>query len=152
MPFNTWAWLPLWTAVTAGFFGAMFSRLSFLQGNWNTFSVGAVKDARDFSSILLRGAVGMTGAVVVFYFLLSGVVEGALFPKFQELGIHQLTFQDPAKTAPDAVPLSLILPNAQLALLVMWSFLAGFSERLVPSILQTTETSLRNNAGQQKLM
>jgi hypothetical protein len=139
LPLANWAWLPLWTAVTAGFFGAMFSRLLFLQANWDVLSLGALKDARDYSSILLRGAVGMTGAVVVYYFLLSGVIGGGLFPDFQQIGLHQLSF---AEKEEGAVPLRLILPNAQLALLVVWSFLAGFSERLVPSILQTTEASL----------
>jgi hypothetical protein len=149
MPFDNWAWLPLWTALTAGFFGAMFSRLYFLQANWNVLSLGTVKDARDFTSIFLRGAVGMTGAVVVYYFLLSGVVGGAVFPDFQQLGMHQLKFKDPS-AGEDAVALRLILPNAQLALLVVWSFLAGFSERLVPNILQTTEASLGKSAGQQR--
>jgi hypothetical protein len=149
MPFDSWAWLPLWTAMTAGFFGAMFSRLLFLQANWNVLSLGSLKDARDFTSILLRGAVGMTGAVVVYYFLLSGVIGGGLFPDFQRLGLHQLSFKDPSGPA-DVVALRLILPNAQLALLVVWSFLAGFSERLVPSILQTTEASLGEAAGKRK--
>lgn len=149
LPFETWPWLPLWTAITAGFFGAMFSRLYFLQANWNVLSLGALKDARDFTSIILRGAVGMTGAVVVYYFLLSGVIGGGLFPDFQHIGLHQLNFKDPSSGA-EAVPLRLVLPNAHLALLVVWSFLAGFSERLVPSILQTTEASLGENAGPRK--
>jgi hypothetical protein len=29
--FHEWAWLPLWSAVTAGLFGALFSRLLYLQ-------------------------------------------------------------------------------------------------------------------------
>jgi hypothetical protein len=149
MPFHNWAWLPLWTAVTAGFFGAMFSRLLFLQANWNVLSLGALKDARDFTSIFLRGAVGMTGAVVVYYFLLSGVIGGGLFPQFKQIGLHQLEFNETPSVA-NSVPLRLILPNAQLALLVVWSFLAGFSERLVPSILQTTEASLGESVAQRK--
>lgn len=149
-PFESWAWLPLWTALTAGFFGAMFSRLTYLQGNWNLLGLGALRDARSVWSILLRGAVGMTGAVVVYYFLLAGVIDGALFPKFKEIGLEQ--FYVPARAEASGteavdprrpVPLRLILPNTHLALLVVWSFLAGFSERLVPSILQSAETSLR---------
>jgi hypothetical protein len=128
----------------------MFSRLLFLQTNWNALSLGALKDARDFSSILLRGAVGMTGAVVIYYFLLSGVIGGGLFPEFKEIGLHQLKFKD-TSSGEDSVALRLILPNAQLALLVVWSFLAGFSERLVPSILQTTEASLGESAAQRRI-
>jgi hypothetical protein len=150
LPFGRWAWLPLWTAVTAGFFGAMFSRLLYLQTNWNVLTLGAVKDARDFASIFLRGAVGMTGAVIVYYFLQSGVIGGGLFPKFHEIAMIQMSFSEISSASPlgnanalNVVPLRLILPNTQLALLVVWSFLAGFSERLVPSILQSTETSLR---------
>lgn len=141
LPIESWAWLPLWTATTAGFFGAMFSRLLFLQSNWGNLSLGALKDARDFSSIFLRGAVGMTGAIVVYYFLLSGVIGGGLFPNFQEIGLHQLSFKE-AKSGEGSVALRLILPNSQLALLVVWSFLAGFSERIVPSLLQSTEISI----------
>ncbi|ANT62991.1 hypothetical protein AYJ57_21175 (plasmid) [Salipiger sp. CCB-MM3] len=36
-------------------------------------------------------------------------------------------------------------PNANLSKLVVWSFLAGFSERLVPSILGRVENSAQNN-------
>ncbi len=149
LPLHNWAWLPLWTAMTSGFFGAMFSRLWYLQNNWNALSLGALKDARDFSSLCLRGAVGMTGAVVVYYFLLSGVIGGGLFPQFKQIGLHQLDFSE-TPSVKSAVPLRLILPNAQLALLVVWSFLAGFSERLVPSILQTTEASLGESAAQRQ--
>ncbi len=149
LPFDSWAWLPLWTAITSGFFGAMFSRLLYLQSNWDTLSLGSLKDARDYSSILLRGSVGMTGAIVVYYFLLSGVIGGGLFPRFEEIGLNQLSFKD-QKAGSDIVALRLVLPNVQLALLVVWSFLAGFSERLVPSILQTTEASVAESGKQRQ--
>jgi ABC-type maltose transport system permease subunit len=38
--------------------------------------------------------------------------------------------------------LCIVLPDRALALLVVWSFLAGFSERLVPHILTSTEKKL----------
>ncbi len=63
-----WSGLPLYTALTAGLFGAFFSRLLYLQQNWNGFTLGAIMDARDFTSILLRGCVGMTGAAIVYFF------------------------------------------------------------------------------------
>jgi hypothetical protein len=50
-------------------------------------------------------------------------------------------FHDPAAGA-SATPddsIRQVLPSQQLALLATWCFLAGFSERLVPSILSSTE-------------
>jgi hypothetical protein len=138
---DRWAWLPLWTTMSAGFFGAMFSRLWYLQSNWNRLSLGALTDARDLVSILLRGAVGVAGAVVVYFVLLSGLIGGQLFPDLRRLTIEVVTFPLEAKN--DALrPMTLLVPNGQLALLVVWSFLAGFSERLVPSILRQTEARL----------
>jgi hypothetical protein len=135
--------LPFYTALTAGLFGAYFSRLMFIQSHGNQLSLGELKTAREFSSIFLRGAVGMCGAVVVFFFLRSGVVEGSLFPQFADMGFRRVSvpFHDPAAGA-SATPddsIRQVLPSQQLALLAIWCFLAGFSERLVPSILSSTE-------------
>src|SRR5207248_2676127 len=87
-----WAWFPLYSILTAGLFGALFSRLLYLQSNWNTLTVSALKDARDFTSILLRGCVGMIGAVIVSFFLQSGVVGGGLFPQFDQIGLDEKYF------------------------------------------------------------
>ena len=85
----------------------------------------------------------MSGAIVVYFFLQSNIVSGELFPKFADLGLDQANPPGKAGASEESgVPLRLILPNADLALLVVWSFLAGFSERLVPGILQSTENSL----------
>jgi hypothetical protein len=148
-----WASLPLYTAVTAGLFGACFSRLHFLQAHWDEIPYGEINEALDTSAITLRACVGMTGAVIVFFFLQSGVVGGGgLVPDFSKLGVDHSHFpilppaQDPNKLGDlDVLPLHLFLPNKQLALLIVWSFLAGFSERLVPSILESSEGTV--NAG-----
>lgn len=139
-PVASWAWLPIYTAATAGLFGALFSRLLYLQSKWDALTVGGLKDAREFTSIILRGCVGMIGAVIVFFFLKSGVMGGSLFPSFQNVGIES---PSPEKTPANLIAkLNLYYPTKDLALLVVWSFLAGFSERLVPSILRDTETTI----------
>src|SRR5262249_48208195 len=102
--------------------------------------------AREFHSIFLRGVVGMCGAVVVFFFLRSGIVSGSLFPNFDELSVKEgkvLLLAD--KTLGDE-SVRQILPSPALALLAIWCFLAGFSERLVPSILSSTEKTLGDAA------
>lgn len=141
MSFSGWAWLPLYTAATTGFFGAMFSRLLTLQAKRGAMTLGELNDARDLTSILLRGAVGTTGAVIVYFFLLSGVIGGALIPKFAEMSFDQFSHPSPGREG--ITPLRLVLPNAQLALLVVWTFLSGFSERLVPSVLKSSEATIR---------
>jgi hypothetical protein len=138
-PVDTWGWLPIFTAATAGLFGAMFSRLLYLQTNWEILTTGGLQNARDWSSIFLRAFVGMIGAVVVFFFLRSGVISGALFPDFKAIGLERFDYPTDKELK---VVLHLHYPSKDWALLVVWSFLAGFSERLVPSILQDSENSL----------
>lgn len=134
-----WAWLPMYSSLTSGLFGAFFSRLIYLQTNITSLSLGAIKDSRQLSSILSRGIVGMCGALIVYFFLQSGLIDGSVFPKFTNLGITQDKWP-PEKVS--GIPWLIILPDKDLSLLVVWSFLAGFSERLVPNILASTEKTL----------
>ncbi|SFH14349.1 hypothetical protein [Methylobacterium gossipiicola] len=139
-----WSGLPLYACMTSGIFGALFSRLLYLQMNWNALSIGGLKDAREFTSILLRACVGMTGAVVVSFFLQSNVIGGGLFPEFREIGLEHAVYEAKNRDGtPGLLKLMLIYPSKALALLVVWSFLAGFSERLVPSLLQDTESKVK---------
>jgi hypothetical protein len=151
--FLQWSWLPLYSALTAGLFGAFFSRLQSLQSRWNTLSLGQARDARDWRSIMLRGVVGMGGALVVYFFLQSGLVKGQVFPNFEKIAIAQSSFwpNGDAIPSPDVVGwMRLVQPNLDLSLLIIWSFIAGFSERLVPGILATTETSISTAASGQR--
>lgn len=144
-PLYAYTALPLYMALTAGLFGAYFSRLWYIQQAAGHFSLGELKTAREVMSILLRGCVGMCGGLIVFFFLRSGLVSGELFPDFSELGLWEEGFSLRNNPESENVEtLRLILPSPSLALLTIWCFLAGFSERLVPSILSSTEKALDN--------
>jgi hypothetical protein len=135
---KSWAWLPIYTVATSGLFGALFSRLLYLQQNWDALTIGGLKDAKEFASIILRACVGMIGAVLVFFFLKSGIIGGGLFPDFSRIGVEEFKIKPPTDS-PSTISFRLYYPTQSWALLVVWSFLAGFSERLVPSILRETE-------------
>jgi hypothetical protein len=138
--------LPFYTALTAGLFGAYFSRLLYIQANAAIMSVGELKAAREWTSIFLRGSVGMCGALVVFFFLRSGIVNGSLFPVFDELNIKEGSVRLFDLKSQNDISVRQILPSPALALLAIWCFLAGFSERLVPSILSSTEQTVGDAA------
>ncbi len=135
-----WAWFPLFSAMTAGLFGTFFSRLIFLQTHVGTWSVGAIKEAGHWSSIILRGLVGMFGALIVYYFLQSGLIKGNVFPNFSQLGLKLNPW--PVENGVVGIHWKIFLPTEDLALLIVWCFLAGFSERLVPNILASAEKTL----------
>jgi hypothetical protein len=144
-----WSLFSLYTALTAGLLGAVFSRLIKLQSQWAVMTLDELFIARDYKYILLRASVGVCGALVVYFVLQSGLMEGKVFPDFKNLSID-LIVGGPAKDGVFAAPMRLLLPSKDLALLITWSFIAGFSEVLVPNMLASTENQLSGAIGPKK--
>lgn len=128
VPLRDGSSLALWTALTAGLLGAFFSRLLTVQKGFGTLTLEEIETVGAWDSILLRGGVGMLGSLIVCFFLQSNLVAGQLFPKFSDI------LQQGAAGS---------MPTPALATLVVWSVIAGFSERLVPSVLARTEVQLK---------
>ena len=137
-----WTLFALYTALASGLLGAFFSRLLAIQGGWTNMSLDDVFLQREFSYSLLRAGVGMCGALVMFFFFKSGLVDGALFPKFENMALQLVSSSDGH--------MSFVVPSKDLALVTVWCFLAGFSEKLVPSILTSTERQISEGSGSSK--
>jgi hypothetical protein len=136
-----WSMLTLWTALTAGLFGAFFFRLTDINSRTITMSVDEAALQCKLSYTLLRAGVGVCGALIVYIFLRSGIAEGALFPKFDEIKIELV---DVAAGTP--LHMAFAMPSKAMALLTFWCFLAGYSEKLVPNILSSAEQRLTEAA------
>ncbi len=143
---KVWSLFALYTALTAGLLGAFSSRLYDMQRQWGDMNLDEVSLQREWTYTLLRAGVGVCGALVVYIFLRSGIAEGALFPKFDEIRIELVNVASNDKET--AVAMAFAMPSKALALLTFWCFLAGISETLVPSILKSTEQELTDAAAQ----
>ena len=141
-----WSVFALWTALTAGLLGAFFSRLISIQGQWANLTLDEVFLHREWTYTILRAGVGVCGALIVYFFLRSGIAEGALFPAFTDIKIELVRI-----SGNGAVPMTFVMPSKSLALLTFWCFLAGFSEKLVPNILGSTERQLSEAATQSQV-
>jgi uncharacterized integral membrane protein len=115
-------------ALAAGFFGAAFSMLVHTQQRTTEASLNDLSSASAWRTLIVRSSVGLGGAAILYFFFRSGLLEGSLWPDLRLLGYDQLGNRGPA-----------IVPNEHWCLLVIWCFLGGFSETLVPNILTRTE-------------
>ncbi len=115
-------------ALSAGFFGASFFMLVELQNRMTGGSLDDIKEMWKFSFLMLRCFVGIGGALILYFFFQTGLLQGSIWPDLTMLSFESL----------HDIP-KLKVPNKDLSLLIVWSFLAGYSQTLVPSILVSTE-------------
>jgi hypothetical protein len=94
--------------------------------------------SQSWFQILLIPIYGGIFAGLLYIGFLSNIIEGPLFPKF--VGPP---FSQPIPSTDDVRAfLAQTYPatGADLAKLLFWSFVAGFSERFVPQIIERTQT------------
>jgi hypothetical protein len=90
------------------------------------------KESRSPSLLILylawKCVVAVIFAIIVNLIFISGVVSGELFPQFARTDYNYVSM---SKWALDIDPKT----NADLAKMLIWSFVAGFSEKLVPNLV-----------------
>ncbi|WP_339948696.1 hypothetical protein [uncultured Albimonas sp.] len=131
----------LLTAILAGLMGGSFSTLVFSK----TIAARSIEEMQAISSkvqILMRLLVGGGGASILYFFFETGLITGVAIPNLDTLAFAKVSLGVDAGPAPDpAQKFGIYVPNKDVSLLMIWSFLAGFSESLVPQMLTRVETA-----------
>jgi hypothetical protein len=107
------------TSMAAGWMGTSFSILIGLGNRIQQSSNFDLKIIHRIDYILSRALIGMISGLILFYSFQSGILTGTFFPEFNE-----------------SIPL---LNDANKALLIVWCFVSGFSEKLVPDLISKVE-------------
>jgi hypothetical protein len=116
-------------AVVSGLFGAAFSILQTREANLEALTLEALEKARQRRALWVRTGAGVGGALIVYYFLLADFLQQPMLPG--ETLSKSLTEFDVS------------LSPQQHARLAVICFAAGFSERLVPSVVQQFSERLK---------
>ncbi len=128
-------------AMASGLLGAAFFMLIQLQQRISEGSLADVRDMWSWWLLILRCTVGLGAASILYFFFRSGLLEGSLWPDLGKLGyglVEKIVDEDQQEIEILNTG-TRIVPNTHLALLIVWSFIAGYSQTLVPNLLLNTE-------------
>lgn len=129
------AFASFYVALAAGLFGAAFSMMSQTKKRVEAATLEDMRTNARFAMLLFRLGVGIGAAMILYFVFDTGLLgDGTLTPKLREAGFD-------ASLASTALFTSIggLSPNKDLSLLMLWSFVAGFSEVLVPTMLRQAE-------------
>jgi len=122
-------------AFAAGLFGATFFMLVELQRTIPLSRSSELRDMWTFKMIALRCAVGIGAATILYFFFQTELLGDGFWPE-----ITSMEFEDPIRTVDTGIfkGAEFRFPPKNTSLLLVWSFLAGYSQTLVPNILSRT--------------
>ena len=115
------------TAMAAGWMGTSFSMLISLKNRIEISSISDLKVIHRFDYLLSRALIGMVSGLLLFYAFESGILTGVFFPDLSTENTN------------------LFSGERNAALLIVWCFVSGFSEKLVPDLLNKTEQNITQN-------
>ena len=152
----------IFTAATSGILGAAFSQLTSIQSRVQHASLDQVRAMSQLGYIVARAMVGAGAGLIMFYLVQSGLLSGAFFPEFiheaselakyqESLGVGASSlgshFHGISQKIESALSVGTLARPAQgLSLLIVWCLLAGFSEKLIPGILNNKAKELEDSS------
>jgi hypothetical protein len=120
-----------------GFLGAFLSRLMAFHSTSGKLSYDDLESGYAWHFLLVRLLVGAFSALVLYLVIAAGILGGELFPNpVPGGGFGQLWVWYES--------LGYSGPSANFAKLIVWCFIAGFSERFLPDSLSALEAKGRS--------
>lgn len=132
----------LGSVVSFGLLGAFFSRLIQFQRT-TLFTLSDYIVTFQLGVMWVRLVVGAIGAVIFYLALRGQLIAGTAMPDLSKLSGFDVR-------AEPVAPLSVVTVHTELAKLMIWSFIAGFSERLVPDSLSSIEARANKSQDEPK--
>ena len=118
-----------------GVFGAFFSRVATFQTNFSTLRFETIAGEFHRRVLWVRLLYGGIGAIVFYYILRSGLFHSHFVPDWSVMDVSHPVLdvsRPPSEASSDKFAPT---PVSEWSKLLVWSFVAGFSERLVSGSL-----------------
>lgn len=141
MPFTDLVKYNLIVTTFFGFLGAYLSRLIAFQNTAVTLSVDDLENGYSWHFLMVRLLVGGLSSVILYFVISGHLIGGELFPAPDggaSGGFGSLW------TVHNGEGMRYEGPSANFAKLIVWCFIAGFSERFLPDSLSALEAKSRN--------
>jgi hypothetical protein len=132
--------LHILAVVWFGLIGAYLSQMFALHSVLKTIDYDALATEFNLSAVAFRLMIGALGALLMYFLIVGQFLDGEMFPDWSE-GKSWIVSRPSGETgltvrgtnSPGAVPArSIGTLSKEFAQLLIWSTIAGFSERLIP--------------------
>ncbi|WP_461209500.1 hypothetical protein [Desulfocurvus sp. DL9XJH121] len=138
----------LLNALAAGLLGASYSTLTSLRAPLEDMPIEKYQTMSSVWYILSRILIGLCAALVLYFMLQAELVTGDILPQIATLMSKVHVYKDSMDTDySTAIKAAQDIWMKNLSLVVVYCFLAGFSEKLVPNLLTRVEKRVTANDG-----